>query len=445
MDKSENKREKGLLPMNKSQDWDLDEQLRKAVGSPETTDFEGWRKRHGEALAYLNPVVTELYHRRRRIVMRTASAAVAVVIFLAVAFLLSLPQKESFALAVQAIDKAETVTYTMTTYSREYSEDGKRTWLRKFPRMDMAYKAPDLYRVTSYDREGNVHSVSIVDKLSNKTLNLDIKSKKATFKPEPPNTQLGRGNPIGWIAHTLESDPIEFVGQREAGGVKVNVFRSYRTFSHTSFDIWLDARTKHVVEVCEPGADCFDLATAVDRDNPAEKRFSKGELAVTIISDIVFDAPLDAKLFSLTPPEGFTVVQEPPPQPPPPVTEAEMIEWLGVVARFNNGTFVEGIDFQKHNEAGRKDKADRTAAEQRYLDLDAKQFMNRHKLPIRDFANEYAVPGTFRFIGNGVKLGSSDRLVCWYKLKSTGRYRAVYGDLTVKDVSPEDLPLPVKK
>jgi hypothetical protein len=64
---------------------------------------------------------------------------------------------------------------------------------------------------------------------------------------------------------------------------------------------------------------------------------------------------------------------------------------------------------------------------------------------LRDFAEDSAVPGTFRYLGKEVKLGSGDRIVCWYKLKSTGTYRAVYGDLTVKDVEPKDLPLPVAK
>jgi hypothetical protein len=35
--------------------------------------------------------------------------------------------------------------------------------------------------------------------------------------------------------------------------------------------------------------------------------------------------------------------------------------------------------------------------------------------------------------------------VCWYKLKGAKTYRVVYGDLSVKDVAAEDLPLPVEK
>jgi hypothetical protein len=44
-----------------------------------------------------------------------------------------------------------------------------------------------------------------------------------------------------------------------------------------------------------------------------------------------------------------------------------------------------------------------------------------------------------------VQLGSADRIVMFYKLKNTGKYRAVYGDLTVKDVEPKDLPLPIEE
>ena len=57
------------------------------------------------------------------------------------------------------------------------------------------------------------------------------------------------------------------------------------------------------------------------------------------------------------------------------------------------------------------------------------------------------VKDSFRYMGKGVKLGDKDRIVCWYKLKDAKApktYRVVYGDLSVKDVAPEDLPLPVE-
>ena len=70
---------------------------------------------------------------------------------------------------------------------------------------------------------------------------------------------------------------------------------------------------------------------------------------------------LTASYSSQTPPEGFEIIVQP---PKPTVTEAEMIEWLGATARFNNGTFFDnarGFDLDRYNkEIATKDKADRT-------------------------------------------------------------------------------------
>jgi outer membrane lipoprotein-sorting protein len=432
--------------MNEPHDTVLDEQLRSALGSPARPDFEEWQRRHGDAVAHLNPVVTGIYRRRRRLLMRIASGAVAAAVVVGVLVPFLGTDRVSFAETVEAIDNAETITWTVTTYTRLYSEDGKRTWLRTEPRMETAYLAPDLYRDTRYDKEGNVRSVQIVDTRSNRTLHLDMKSKTATWKSRPTNS-YGPGSPFAWVATVLKGKPVEWVGQREVDGRAVNVFRYRREGPHLkSVDIWLDAESKKLVGFSEPSSDVFDPATAPDRNNPAEEKFSKGELAGGIWGNIVFDAKLDPKLFSLTPPEGFEVVHEP---AAPSVTEEQMVEWLGVTARFNNGMFTDtarGVDHEIHNKAAAKDKAQRTQAEQRYLDLWFEHVVrNHHSYPILDFADAYAVPGSFRYLGKGVKLGAADRIVCWYKLKSTGTYRAVYGDLTVKDVDPKELPLPVEE
>ena len=124
-----------------------------------------------------------------------------------------------------------------------------------------------------------------------------------------------------------------------------------------------------------------------------------------------------------------------------------MIEWLGVTARFNGGTFFdthEGFGNERFNEAYQKDKANRTESEQKLIELVYEHMRNRNGQPILDFVDGFAVAGSFRYLGKGVRLGSSDRIVLVYKLKSTEQYRAVFGDLTVRDVSPDELPLPVE-
>ena len=61
--------------MNTSSDWELEQQLRESLGSPPKADFDRWRARHGDAVAYLNPIVTTNYRKRRRMIVRIASGS----------------------------------------------------------------------------------------------------------------------------------------------------------------------------------------------------------------------------------------------------------------------------------------------------------------------------------------------------------------------------------
>jgi len=44
------------------------------------------------------------------------------------------------------------------------------------------------------------------------------------------------------------------------------------------------------------------------------------------------------------------------------------------------------------------------------------------------------------YVGNGVKLGEGESEVFWYRPDGSEAYRVIYGDLSVKDVAPENLP-----
>jgi hypothetical protein len=65
-------------------------------------------------------------------------------------------------------------------------------------------------------------------------------------------------------------------------------------------------------------------------------------------------------------------------------------------------------------------------------------------MPTGHFIEDQTVANSFRYLGKGVKLGETRRIVCWYKLKGSTTYRVVYGDLRVADVTADDLPLPVE-
>ena len=50
----------------------------------------------------------------------------------------------------------------------------------------------------------------------------------------------------------------------------------------------------------------------------------------------------------------------------------------------------------------------------------------------------------YAYLGEGKTVKETDAIIFWCKNKQ-GVYRAVYGDLSVKDISKEQLPAPVKQ
>jgi len=48
--------------------------------------------------------------------------------------------------------------------------------------------------------------------------------------------------------------------------------------------------------------------------------------------------------------------------------------------------------------------------------------------------------GQWKYAGTGVKLGDANTAIFWYQPKDSATYRVIYGDLSVKDVAPENLP-----
>lgn len=67
------------------------------------------------------------------------------------------------------------------------------------------------------------------------------------------------------------------------------------------------------------------------------------------------------------------------------------------------------------------------------------------EMPVGVFLKNHAAPNSFRYAGAGVKLGAADRLEYWYRTKDSKAYRAMFGDLTVKEVRAEELPLQIEK
>ena len=334
------------------------------------------------------------------------------------------------------------------------SKDGKRTWLHTSEFMEEAYKAPGRFRKVRLDDKGQVQDVEITDYVRGRKLDYGEKAgKKTAILEEIAPIPAGEFHqPFSTVISELKKGDLQWIGTRTTASGKVNVFRR-RYPGHggrpdQGNDYWIDAKTKQLAAV-------YNNTLAYDPDNDplrnnqsAERGFS-GMVMGGRSHDIRFNVPLDDSLFRTDPPEGYAIEAKPRDH----ITEKEFIDYVGIVADANGKMFPDELTGPSigdiYNRAGKKPQRDRTPAEQRLYDTFQHYSMRFQTVVICVFFDQDpdgVVKGSFRYLGKGVKLGDKDRIVCWYKLKNAKdprTYRAVYGDLSVKDVAPEALPLPV--
>src|SRR6266550_8241288 len=388
----------------------------------------------------------------RRALGFAVGAAVLVGIWLVLSSLFTAgPGTTALAQTLEQFQKARLITWTQTIYLREFGEDGQMAWLRTLPPVRYAYSAPGLYWEEKVDDDGQTH-IKIADTINRRELVLNPAQRKAILRDlDKSEFQIGEPEgPYASVMKLLEGDGLQFVEMRKTPTGEVNVFRYGKKYAgkYWSYDYWIDAKTKQLVELHIPGTDIFDPDKDPARDNPPGKMFW-GELPGVVMSGFVFSAELDESLFRLDPPADYTVETRTR-SPRYNLTEKEMIDFLGILADYNDQTFPERQELAgvfsdgRHTKTMEKPKEERTVAEQKFVEtlghyMEANQSDRPIGLndPVGYFLHQSTVENSFRYLGKGVKLGDTERIVCWYKLKGATAYRVVYAELSIRDIPPE--------
>ncbi len=353
--------------------------------------------------------------------------------------------------AVKQIERANTATWKQKFYQRRIRDDtAGQTRINdhiEHQTREYAYKAPGLYRDVTRDENGRVTSIEIKDSIGLKRLRLSPTEKKATLfhlsQPDLPASGLFTD-----VMEYLRSDNLEWLGEKEIAGSKANGFRHEfwfeRTNENVSYDFWIDAETKHLVAHQVPGVNILDPDKVYDK-KPASNQGRSGFLKY----DIRFGVELDDSLFSFDVPEGYTLQVEHAVK----VTEKEVIEFLGMVAAYTDNTFPDrmpqfdyGAEQTRLKQVQAKSKEERTPVENRLVETIDKymQMSLGGPGPTYEFMEANIVEGSWMYIGKGVKLGDGERIVCWYRPKGSQKFNVVYGDLSVKSMAADDLPLQVE-
>jgi outer membrane lipoprotein-sorting protein len=216
-------------------------------------------------------------------------------------------------------------------------------------------------------------------------------------------------------AQPLDDESVEFLGEQQIDGQPAIGYHVRKPGLDAT--LWANSETKMPLRI-----------EVVD------------EPMVITMSNIVFDVELDESLFSLDVPDGYNVttlrrdLSEP--------TEEDFIESFRIWAEHMDGKFPSKMDrsavseFVQYRREKMKEKGiepsidDVTKLQQIIIDM-------THGFP---FVEALPADSDWHYAGKDVKFGDAETAIFWYRPEGSETYRVIYGDLSVKDVAPENLP-----
>jgi Predicted periplasmic protein (DUF2092) len=253
--------------------------------------------------------------------------------------------------------------------------------------------------------------VSIFDRVRGKNLVLNTAGKLANIFEMKPEDQAGPGgNEIDHLRN-FRGKPDADLGEKMIDGRPTRGFR----FSEGGWNnvVWVDTKTNLPVRM-------------------ENKTTLNAEGAKTIVlTDFVFDAPLDAALFSMTPPEGYTTHTTAVAKPAAAPVEKDLVDLFAEYAKSSGGRFPNDLQMPSLLDVLKDIKVTKTG----FDDVTTAWIAKVGK----GVGLVWAMPpdAGALYTGKGVELGQADKAIFRYKPQGSKTYRVIYGDLTVKDVEPD--------
>jgi hypothetical protein len=208
----------------------------------------------------------------------------------------------------------------------------------------------------------------------------------------------------------------EELGTNEIDGREVQGFRI--TEEGLINSVWIDIQSRQLVLV--------------------EMEFLNAPGMSGTISDFQFDVELDDSLFNLTPPDGYTRLEIQ--VDTDEVSEQHLIEFLRLWSTWmKDGRFPPTLDPTK-------------LAKSSMEMVKNGQFINEGQISEKEqyekglkmtyglmFLLKMPADSNWRYAGEDVKFGDAQTAIFWYRPEGSETYRVIYGDLSVKDIAPEDI------
>jgi len=274
--------------------------------------------------------------------------------------------------------------------------------------------------IPSADADAPPRMVMIWDYSQGRCLSLDPQNKRATILEMANMPAERKSENLLEQFRQFDEKAGALIGEKEIAGRLTQGFKVGAP--PMEMVIWADTETRLPVQI--------------------EMTMKTGMLPPTtmVMTDFVWDEPVDESLVSLTPPEGYelqTIKMD-----LGPATEQDVIEGLRTAAELNGGKFPTRLDLdsvwkelaKQLKSLNENDPVQRKEGEARITQ--ATTAVGRAWMFIADPKNG----DDFHYAGKGVKCGEAGIPVLWYQPKDSATYRVIDADLTVRDVDPAGLP-----
>lgn len=257
--------------------------------------------------------------------------------------------------------------------------------------------------------------VQIIDTDSGQMLALDTEAKTASYINIEGYIKDATQNYVKFLRQVIrqvKDGQVEKIGEQVIDGRKAVVFVGRG--QNEEVTIWADPETGH----------------------PLRIELQVGQMHATM-KNFEFDVYVEDALVSMDVPNGYTLqkanvdIGD--------ATEQDFIESLRIWAKvLGDGVFPEAIgteEVMKQMPAMIEKLKEMNIPAEEGMDMGMKVGLGmifHQMLYINGVDLHYA--------GAGVKLGDAQKVIFWYRPKGSETYRVIYGDLSVKDVAPENLP-----
>ena len=261
-------------------------------------------------------------------------------------------------------------------------------------------------------------TIMVIDLDKGKMLTLDPPSKGAAYVDIQGPLREGTRNVIEFVRNAVirvkdrPDVPVEELGQREIDGRKAVGFlvRSH----NEEVTIWADSKTAQPIRI----------------------EMLRGQ-TLYILKNIEFDVPVEESLVSMDVPVGYTLSTKEFNMGQ--FTEQDFITVLRLWAEHVlGGSFPQSLsvgDLMSQTPVIGEKIGQLNISDEEKTQLG--MTMGRGLLFFQQLDPNRI---KWHYAGNGVKLGDASKAVFWYQPKGSQTYRVIYGDLSIKDVAPQDLP-----